>query len=158
MAQDAAAASAATRVDTLSTVHVSVSRLTIDPRDIPAALSVTSVAPANAGQPGVNLSEALVGVPGVLARDRQNYAQDEQFSIRGFGARSSFGVRSIRLFVDGIPATLPDGQGQISDFDLNMGGRLEVLRGPFSVLYGNAAGGVVQLWTAPGTAVAQTTL
>ena len=157
-AQDVARASAAAGVDTLSTVHVSVSRLTIDPRDIPAALSVTSVAPANAGQPGVNLSEALVGVPGVLARDRQNYAQDEQFSIRGFGARSTFGVRSIRLFVDGIPATLPDGQGQLSDFDLSMGGRLEVLRGPFSVLYGNAAGGVVQLWTAPGTAAAKTTL
>lgn len=154
-AQDSAAASTRT---TLPAVQVNISRLTIDPRDVPAALSVVDVAPANAGQPGVNLSEALVGVPGVLARDRQNYAQDEQFSIRGFGARSTFGVRSIRLFVDGIPATLPDGQGQLSDVDLNMGGRLEVLRGPFSVLYGNAAGGVVQLWTAPGTAVPQTTL
>ncbi|BFI96115.1 MAG: TonB-dependent receptor [Rhodanobacter sp.] len=142
----------------LPAVQVNASRLRIDPRDIPAALSVVGVDPAQAGQPGINLSEALVGVPGVLARDRQNYAQDEQFSIRGFGARSTFGVRSVRLFVDGIPATLPDGQGQVSGFDLDMGGHLEVLRGPFSVLYGNAAGGVVQLWTAPGTAVPQTTL
>jgi iron complex outermembrane receptor protein len=147
-----------TTAKTVSMVRVNASRLRVDPRDVPAALDVVAVDPARAGQPGVNLSEALVGVPGVLARDRQNYAQDEQFSIRGFGARSTFGVRSIRLFVDGIPATLPDGQGQVSDFNLDMGGRLEVLRGPFSVLYGNAAGGVVQLWTAPGTAVPQTTL
>ncbi|BBD79045.1 TonB-dependent receptor family protein [Aerosticca soli] len=150
-AQDAAPA-------TMPVVQVNASRLRVDPRDVPAALSVVEVNPAQAGQPGVNLSEVLVGVPGVLARDRQNYAQDEQFSIRGFGARSTFGVRSMRLFIDGIPATLPDGQGQVSNFVLNMGGRLEVLRGPFSVLYGNAAGGVVQLWTAQGTAVPQTTL
>jgi len=143
---------------TLSAVQVNASRLSVDPRDVPASISVVDVDPGHSGQPGVNLSEALVGVPGVLARDRQNYAQDEQFSIRGFGARSTFGVRSIRLYVDGIPATLPDGQGQVSAFDLHMGGRLEVLRGPFSVLYGNASGGVVQLWTAPGLAVPQTTL
>ena len=148
----------ATRSTTLSAIQVNASRLQIDPRDVPAALSVVDVDPAQAGQSGVNLSEALIGVPGVLARDRQNYAQDEQFSIRGFGARSTFGVRSIRLYIDGIPATLPDGQGQVSAFDLNMGGRVDVLRGPFSVLYGNASGGVVQLWTAPGTDVPQTTL
>lgn len=142
----------------LPAIRVNAARLRIDPRDVPAAVSIVDVDPAQAGQPGVNLSEALVGVPGVLARDRQNYAQDEQFSVRGFGARSTFGVRSIRLFVDGVPATLPDGQGQVSDFNLDMGGRLEVLRGPFSVLYGNAAGGVVQLWSAPGTAVPQTML
>lgn len=139
-------------------MQVNASRLRVDPRDVPAALTVVRVDPGQSGQPGVNLSEVLVGVPGVLARDRQNYAQDEQFSIRGFGARTTFGVRGIRLYVDGIPATLPDGQGQVSDFNLDMGGRVEVLRGPFSVLYGNAAGGVVQLWTAPGTAVPQTTL
>ena len=143
---------------TLPAVQVNASRLDMPPRDVPAALSVVKVAPADVGQPGINLSELLVGVPGVLARDRQNYAQDEQISIRGFGSRSTFGVRSIRLYVDGVPATLPDGQGQVSHFDFDVADRLEVLRGPFSVLYGNAAGGVVQLWSAPGTATPQTTL
>ena len=157
-AGDAAAGHQDAAAKTLPAVQVDAGRLRVDPRDVPAALSIVEVDPAQAGQPGVNLSEALAGVSGVLARDRQNYAQDEQFSIRGFGARSTFGVRGIRLFVDGIPATLPDGQGQVSGFDLDMGGRLEVLRGPFSVLYGNAAGGVVQLWSAPGTAVPRTTL
>jgi len=143
---------------TLPAVQVNASRLDMPPRDVPAALSIVKMAPADAGNPGVNLSEMLVGVPGILARDRQNYAQDEQISIRGFGSRSTFGVRSIRLYVDGVPATLPDGQGQVSHFDFDVADRVEVLRGPYSVLYGNAAGGVVQLWSAPGTATPQTTL
>ncbi len=142
----------------LPAVRVNASRLDIEPFDIPAALSMVRVAPAEAGQAGVNLSETLVGVPGMLARDRQNYAQDEQISIRGFGARATFGVRNIRVFMDGIPATLPDGQGQVSQFNLDSADRVEVLRGPFSVLYGNAAGGVVQLWSADGTATPLTTL
>jgi iron complex outermembrane receptor protein len=142
----------------LPAVQVNATRLDIPPFDVPAALSVVNVRTATTGEAGVNLSEALVGIPGILARDRQNYAQDEQISIRGFGARSTFGVRSIRLFVDGIPATLPDGQGQVSHFNLDSADRVEVLRGPFSVLYGNAAGGVVQLWSADGTPVPQTTL
>jgi iron complex outermembrane recepter protein len=143
---------------TLPAVQVNASRLGVPPLDVPGALSVVKVAPSEVGNAGVNLSEALTGVPGILARDRQNYAQDEQISIRGFGSRSTFGVRSIRLYVDGVPATLPDGQGQVSHFDLDAADRVEVLRGPFSVLYGNAAGGVVQLWSAPGTATPQTTL
>jgi iron complex outermembrane receptor protein len=154
LAQDALPAAATT----LPAVQVNASRLDIPPFDIPAALSVVKVEPSDGGQAGVNLSEALVGIPGILARDRQNYAQDEQISIRGFGARSTFGVRSIRIFMDGIPSTLPDGQGQVSQFNLDSADRVEVLRGPFSVLYGNAAGGVVQLWSADGTAVPQTTI
>lgn len=142
----------------LAEVHVNASRLDLAPFNVPAALSVVQVRPADAGQPGVNLSKALVGIPGILARNRQNYAQDEQVSIRGFGSRSTFGVRSIRIFMDGIPSTLPDGQGQVSQFNLDSADRVEVLRGPFSVLYGNAAGGVIQLWSAEGTAVPQTTI
>ena len=161
-AQELAATASATNVHatsvTLPVVHVNASRMDISPFDIPAALSVVQVAPANAGQAGVNLSESLFGVPGILARDRQNYAQDEQISIRGYGARATFGVRSIRLYVDGIPATLPDGQGQVSHFNFDSADRVEVLRGPFSVLYGNAAGGVVQLWSADGTPTPVTTL
>jgi iron complex outermembrane recepter protein len=143
---------------TLPMVQVNAIRLDIPPFDLPAALSVVQVAPAAAGQPGVNLSESLVGVPGILARDRQNYAQDVQISIRGFGSRATFGVRSIRLYVDGIPATLPDGQGQVSHFNFDSAERVEILRGPFSVLYGNAAGGVVQLWSAEGTPTPLTTV
>lgn len=143
------------RAVTLPAVKVNASRLGIPPFDVPDALSVVQVAPANGG---VNLSELLVGVPGILARDRQNYAQDEQISIRGFGARATFGVRGIRLYVDGIPATLPDGQGQVSHFNLDSAERVEVLRGPFSVLYGNGAAGVVQIWSADGTPTPITTL
>lgn len=159
-AQEPAVATDDAHIDrvTLPAVQVNASRLDIPPFDLPAALSVVQIAPAAAGQPGVNLSESLVGVPGILARDRQNYAQDEQISIRGFGSRATFGVRSIRLYVDGIPATLPDGQGQVSHFNFDSADRIEVLRGPFSVLYGNAAGGVVQLWSADGTSTPVTTL
>ncbi len=99
-------------------------------------------------QPRVNLSESLVRVPGVVAQPRQNYAQDLQISIRGFGARASFGIRGIRLLADGIPATMPDGQGQAASFDLESAQRIEVLRGPFSAMYGNAAGGVIQVFSA----------
>ena len=90
----------------------------------------------------VNLSEALAQVPGVVALNRNNYAQDLQISIRGFGARSAFGLRGIRLITDGIPATTPDGQGQASTVSLTSAERIEVLTGPVAPLYGNSAGGV----------------
>lgn len=152
------AAAGRTTTTPLPAVQVSAMRLDIPAFDLPAALSVVRVEPAAVGEPGVNLSESLVGVPGILARDRQSYAQDAQISIRGFGSRATFGVRSIRLYVDGIPATLPDGQGQVSHFNLDAADRIEILRGPFSVLYGNAAGGVVQLWSAEGTPTPLTTV
>lgn len=95
-----------------------------------------------------SVSELLQRIPGVAARDRQNFAQDVQLTIRGFGARSAFGVRGLRIFQDGIPATMPDGQGQLSHIPLEALARVEVLRGPFSALYGNAAGGVVEFFSA----------
>ncbi len=107
------------------------------------------------GQLQVNLSESLDMVPGVNAQERQNYAQDLQVSVRGFGARSSFGVRGVRLYADGIPATMPDGQGQFSHFDLGSAERIEVLRGPFSALYGNSSGGVIALFTEDGASPGQ---
>ncbi len=118
--------------------------------DVPAAIDSVDGAQIREAHLGVNLSESVKGIPGLFARNRQNYAQDEQISIRGFGARTTFGVRGIRLYIDGIPASFPDGQGQVSNFDLSSASRVEVLRGPFSALYGNSSGGVIQLFTADG--------
>ncbi len=99
-------------------------------------------------RPQLSVSEVLQRVPGVAARDRQNLAQDVQLTIRGVGARSTFGVRGLRIFADGIPATMPDGQGQVSHISLDSLARVDVLRGPFSALYGNASGGVIEFVSA----------
>ena len=133
----------------LPTVVVTATRTEQDAYQVPASIDSVDVDAAS-DTLGVNPSEYLAAIPGVLARDRQNYAQDEQISIRGFGARSTFGVRGLRLYVDGIPATMPDGQGQVSHFNLDSAERIEVLRGPFSALYGNSSGGVIQVFTADG--------
>src|SRR6476646_8337659 len=98
----------------------------------------------------VNLSESLGRVPGIVVQNRQNYAQDLQIQSRGFGARSTFGVRGIRLLADGIPASMPDGQGQAATFALGSAERIEVLRGPFASMYGNASGGVISVETMDG--------
>lgn len=137
---------------TLDRITVEAARLRgVSAFDTPASLDSVDLRADNATA-GVNLSERLGGVPGLLARDRQNYAQDTQLSIRGFGARATFGVRGVRLYADGVPATMPDGQGQLSHFNLMGGDRVEVLRGPFSALYGNSSGGVLQLFSADGQA------
>ncbi|KGI79044.1 TonB-dependent receptor family protein [Oleiagrimonas soli] len=140
----------------LSPVVVTATRLAQDPYDVAASTDAVKAMPDD--QLNVNLSQYLDAIPGVLARDRQNYAQDEQISIRGFGARAPFGIRGVRLYTDGIPATMPDGQGQVSHFNLDSAERVEVLRGPFSALYGNASGGVIQLFTADGTSPPQVRL
>lgn len=136
---------------TLEPISVTATRTELPPFDVPASVDVLDGERLRSdGRPQVNLSESLGLVPGLLARDRQNQAQDMQLSVRGFGARSTFGVRGVRLYLDGIPATMPDGQGQLSHIDLASVGRLEVLRGPFSVLYGNSSGGVMQVFTEEG--------
>ena len=120
--------------------------------DVPGSIDRVDGGDIRDGRLQVNLSESVGAVPGLVARDRQNYAQDVQLSVRGFGARSSFGVRGVRLYVDDIPATLPDGQGQITHVDLGSVDRIEILRGPFSALYGNSSGGVVAVYTEDGKA------
>lgn len=134
----------------MNVVIVSGSRIEHTSFDFPAAIDVVDAARIQDSQMRVNLSETLSSIPGIVAQNRQNYAQDLQISSRGFGARSAFGVRGIRLISDGVPATMPDGQGQPSAFNLDMAERIEVLRGPFSALYGNHAGGVIQLFTRDG--------
>ena len=135
---------------TLDSVVVSGSRVEHSSFDLPAAVDVVDAERIGAGQARVNVSEALAAVPGITVQNRQNYAQDLQISSRGFGARSAFGVRGIRLVADGIPASMPDGQGQAATFNLDRAERIEVMRGPMSSIYGNHAGGVIQLFTPDG--------
>src|SRR5262245_11619910 len=131
----------------LSPVVVTATRTERLLLDVPASVDLIDRDSIRDAQLRVNLSESLAQVPGVVVLNRQNYAQDLQISIRGFGARSTFGVRGVRLYVDGVPASFPDGQGQVSHFPLNAADRIEVLRGPFSALYGNSSGGVISLTT-----------
>jgi iron complex outermembrane receptor protein len=121
--------------------------------DAPYAITAVDAGELRDAGPLINLSEGLARVPGLVVANRNNYAQDLQIGSRGFGARATFGVRGIRLYTDGIPASMPDGQGQVGHFDLAGAARVEVLRGPFSVLYGNSSGGVIALFTAPVTEV-----
>lgn len=135
---------------TPNTVVITATRTQAAPFDVPASIDAVDGEAIRIDRAQVNISESLGAVPGLLARDRQNYAQDVQISIRGFGARASFGLRGVRVYVDDIPATFPDGQGQISNVDLGSVQRIEVLRGPSSALYGNSAGGVIQVFTEDG--------
>lgn len=129
----------------LEPVRVSITRAERLLLDVPASVDVIDGATLRDAQLRVNLSETLGRVAGLTVLDRGNYAQDLQISVRGFGARASFGVRGIRLYVDGVPAASPDGQGQVSNFPLGGAERIEVLRGPFSALYGSSSGGVIAL-------------
>lgn len=146
-AQDAQEVPAAREV--LPTVLVSGAVSERRLSDAPYAASVVDADTLRGAGPMINLSEALARVPGLTANNRQNYAQDLQLSSRGFGARAPFGVRGLRLYTDGIPASMPDGQGQVAHFDLASASRVEVLRGPFSALYGNSSGGVIAVVGAP---------
>ena len=134
----------------LKQIVITATRIAQSSFDLPVSVDRVSERQIHEGQLQVNLSESLNEVPGISIQSRQNYAQDLQLSVRGFGARSSFGVRGVRLYSDGIPGTMPDGQGQFSQFDLGSADHLEVLRGPFSALYGNSSGGVIALFTADG--------
>ncbi len=131
----------------LPPVTVTATRVETPAFDVPASIDRIGGDVIREGRALINISESLGAVPGLQARDRQNFAQDVQISIRGFGARASFGIRGIRLYVDGIPASFPDGQGQITNVDLGSADRIEVLRGPYSALYGNSAGGVISVFT-----------
>jgi len=134
--------------DAISVTATRVERPTLE---IPAAVDRVRAEDIRWGKPQVNLSESLGRVAGISVNNRNNYAQDLQITSRGFGSRSTFGIRGLRLIADGIPASFPDGQGQVSHFDLGSAGGIEVLRGPFSVMHGNASGGVISIATERGT-------
>lgn len=133
----------------LPTIKVEATRTDTTYMETPASIFRVDM-PQNGQSAQVNLTEVVKGIPSVQLRNRENYAQDLQLSMRGFGARSTFGVRGIRLYTDGIPATMPDGQGQTSNIDLSSLSHLEVLTGPFSSLYGNSSGGAILATTREG--------
>jgi len=112
------------------------------------SISVVDGQDISNGRQNLGIDESLARVPGLFMQNRYNFAQDLRVSIRGFGARSSFGIRGVKIYVDGIPETLPDGQGQVDNIDINAISSIEVIRGPSSALYGNASGGVINIFTA----------
>jgi iron complex outermembrane receptor protein len=146
-ARDSAAIDSA-RVARLRPVVVTVLQTPFDLSRAPYAVTALGLRDIQSGRPGLNLAEALVAVPGVQVDNRFNYAIGERISVRGFGARAQFGVRGVRVLLDGIPATLPDGQTTLNHVDIATLGRMEVVRGPASAIYGNASGGVLQLESA----------
>jgi iron complex outermembrane recepter protein len=138
---------AAEEITIAAPVVVTATRVEQNSFDLPVAIDVVGKEDIQDGQLQMTLSESLIRVPGITAQNRTQSAQDPQISSRGFGSRSSFGVRGIRVYVDGIPLTMPDGQGQPGVVDLSAIKSIEVMRGPFSALYGNSSGGVIQMLT-----------
>ena len=134
----------------LDPIHVSAPRLDRDWMSTAQAVSVVDVDDIQKARQNLQLDEALNRIPGVFTQNRYNFAQNLRIAIRGFGARAPFGVRGIRIYVDGIPETLPDGQSQLDAIDLESTNRIEVIRGPASALYGNATGGVIAVRTMDG--------
>ena len=131
----------------LSPVVVTATRVEQESFDLPMAIDKVEKSAIQDGQLRMTLSESLSRIPGITAQNRNQMAQDPQISSRGFGARSSFGVRGIRVYVDGIPLSMPDGIGNPGSVDLGAIGSIEVMRGPFSAMYGNSSGGVIQMFT-----------
>jgi len=134
----------------LEEVEVSALRAKVNVLEAPLSLSVETISPNWAG-PSRSLQEYLTSIPGVFTLNSSNYAQDLRISIRGFGARAGFGIRGIKLVVDGIPETTPDGQGQLDNLPLSLIRKISVIRGPSALRYGNASGGVIAINTlSPG--------
>ena len=134
-------------VDALSPVAITASRLTTDAEESPMAISVLGKTFIQQGQQQIALNESLDAVAGVFSLNAENFAQDLRVSIRGFGARAAFGIRGIKLLVDGIPESTPDGQAQVDNIDVGIIDQIEIIRGPASGLYGNASGGVINIRT-----------
>jgi iron complex outermembrane receptor protein len=134
-------------IKSLAPTVVTATRVETNSFDLPVSIDVVSKSNIQDAQLKMTLSESLIRIPGITAQSRSQFSQDPQISTRGFGSRSSFGVRGLRIYVDGIPFSMPDGIGQPGNIDLGSIKAMEVMRGPFSSLYGNSSGGVVQLLT-----------
>jgi iron complex outermembrane receptor protein len=147
-----AAQGAADGVSRIEEVTVMATRTRQPVGEVPMAVSVVEKSQIQRGRQQLGLDEALNRVPGVFSQNRYNFAQDLRLSIRGFGARANFGIRGLKIFADGIPATMADGQSGVDDIDLSSIERIEVTRGPSSSLYGASSGGVLNLYTEDGPA------
>ena len=129
----------------LEEITVKATRVATPLIRVPASIGVVGKDDIQLARQQLGLDESLVSIPGLFMQNRFNFAQDLRVSIRGFGARANFGIRGIKIMVDGIPETLPDGQGGVDAIDLGSAQRVEVIRGPVSSLYGNASGGVISV-------------
>ena len=134
-------------IKNIETVMVSAPKITTELNRTPFSISKLKTSVLQESQQQISLQEYINNVPGIFTMNANNYAQDLRVSIRGFGARSAFGIRGIKIIVDGIPETTPDGQGQIDNLNLGIIQDIEIIRGPASSLYGNAAGGVININT-----------
>lgn len=133
----------------LDTLHVPVTRASVSTTRAPVSLSRVGRERIQDARATIGLDEALASVPGLIIDNRQNFSLGSRVVIRGLGARAAFGVRGVRVLVDGIPLTMPDGQTNLNNLDLGSAGSIHVLRGPASALFGNAAGGVIAIETEP---------
>lgn len=136
--------------DSLEEIIVTSTRLEAPKYEVPAAVSIVAKDDIQLGRQQLGLDESLNRVPGIFSQNRYNFTQDLRISIRGFGARSSFGIRGIKIFADEIPATLADGQGGVDDIDLGSAARIEVIRGPSSSIFGSSSGGAISIYTEDG--------
>ena len=137
-------------VTELDEIIVTATRQEQSLADVSSAVSVVEKNTIQAGRQQLGLDESLNRVPGIFFQNRYNFTQDLRVAIRGFGARANFGIRGIKVFVDDLPATLADGQSGVDDIDIGSVGRIEIIRGPSSALYGSASGGVMSLYTEDG--------
>ena len=136
----------------LEEVVVTATRLPTSAESLPFAFAKVEREEIQVARQQLGLDEALAGVPGLFFQNRYNFAQDLRIAIRGFGARADFGIRGIRIIADDIPLTLPDGQGSVDSIDLGSAESIEVIRGPFSAVYGAASGGVILIRSEDGPA------
>jgi len=134
----------------LEEIVVTATRIPTDSQDLPFAVAVVDRDDVQRARQQLGLDESLVAVPGLFFQNRYNFAQDLRIAIRGFGARANFGIRGIRIFADDIPLTLPDGQGSVDSIDLGSIDQIQVIRGPFSAVFGAASGGVIDIQTEDG--------
>ena len=134
----------------LEEVVVTATRIPTVLEDLPFAAGVVGRDEVQRARQQLGLDESLAAVPGLFFQNRYNFAQDLRIAIRGFGARANFGIRGIRIFADDIPQTLPDGQGSVDAIDLGSVEQIQVIRGPFSAVYGSASGGVIDIRTEDG--------